>query len=121
MNAALIRLPSVRRKRRLAQFFNGPNPVPRWLLAIFATSISAGVLMAAVVPGWITTRHAEMLAPATITRIATVPRADSMPLYELPPIFVEANRRTELAKIERERRFDPVKHARSKLPLKPPA
>ena len=121
MSTALIRLSSASRKRRLAQFFHGPNPVPRWLLAILATSISAGVLMAAVVPGWITPRHAEMIAPVKTTSEPAVRRADSMPLYELAPIFVEADRRTELAKIERERRFDPIKHARSKLPLKPPA
>jgi len=121
MNAALIRLSRVSRKRRPAQFFHRSNPVPRWLLAILAASLSAGALMAAVMPGWIETRPADSFAPAKIARVTTAPRADSMPLYELPPIFVEADRRTELAKIERERRFDPMKHARSRLPLKPPA
>jgi anti-sigma factor RsiW len=121
MKANLIRLRNVSRTRRPALFFDRSNPVPRWLLAILAASLSAGVLMAAVVPGWIATRSANVLEPAEIARVTTASRADTLPLYELPPIFVEADRRTELAKIERERRFDPIEHARSKLPLKPPA
>ena len=120
MNTVLIQFPISPRKRRATDVFDCPNPVPRWLAAILATSLSAGVLMAAVVPGWIT-NDSNAFASAKITQEATKRNVDAMPLYELPPIYVEADRRTELAKIERERQIDPLKHARARVSLKPPA
>ena len=45
-----------------------------------------------------------------------------MPLYELPPVFVVPDRKTELAKIQREEQLVPINQAaRSKPAPKPPA
>jgi len=94
------------------------HPAPRWLMAIIATSLSAGMLMAAVVPGWIGANPGEVESgrnqpPATRSR-------DALPLYQLPPISVVADRKAELAKIERDERAGRMNQARTKTAMKPP-
>ena len=45
-----------------------------------------------------------------------------MPVYELPPVFVVADRKAELAKMRREDQLAPINQAtRSKPAPKPPA
>ena len=95
------------------------HPAPRWLLAIIATSLSAGILMAALVPGWIGADRDEAIARAS--NPAVVKRAgDALPLYELPPITVVADRKTELAKIALDDQLMHARQARSKTAVKPP-
>ena len=95
------------------------HPAPRWLIAIIATSLSAGILMAAVVPGWIGVPRGEAIARAS-TPVVDQQARDALPIYELPPITVIANRKTELAKIEQDEQLLHAKQARSKTAMKPP-
>ncbi|HEY4139147.1 MAG TPA: hypothetical protein VGN65_11870, partial [Casimicrobiaceae bacterium] len=87
--------------------------------AIIATSLSAGILMAALVPGWIGVDRGEALARASNPVVAGRV-GDALPLYELPPITVVADRKTELAKIEQDEQLTHAKQARSKIAVKPP-
>jgi hypothetical protein len=105
-------------RARNSAFTDGARyPAPRWLIAIIATSLSAGILMAAVVPGWIGV--ARVQAPAS-DPVSVRQSADALPLYELPAISVVADRKTELAKIERDEQLAHLKQARSKVAVKPP-
>ena len=107
-----------------AHRFSGGAHTPaafRWFMAVVATSLSAGILMAAVVPGWIgadgrTAAHAGGSAAVTEQSKA------GATIYELPPISVVANRKAELAKIERDEKAETVREAaRSRSGAKPRA
>jgi hypothetical protein len=91
-------------------------------MAVIATSLSAGVLMAAVVPGWIGVDHQAVPRSATSAGASTSRGPDQMPVYKLAPVYVVADRKTELAKIQREEQLVPISQAaRSKPAPKPPA
>jgi hypothetical protein len=77
------------------------------------------MLMAAIVPGWIGANHGPANARSS-NSIVTTPSTDALPLYELPPITVVADRKAELARIERDEQLMHVKQARSKTAVKPP-
>ncbi|HEY3179776.1 MAG TPA: hypothetical protein VGL25_12935 [Casimicrobiaceae bacterium] len=47
--------------------------------------------------------------------------ADGMPVYQLPPVTVIANRKGELAKIGREEQLARIKQVRAKAAARPPA
>src|SRR5256885_11240212 len=107
-------------RRRFAANRGTSHSLSRWVLTLAAASLSAGILMAAVVPGWIGAgRHDVPRLPAK-QEVVRDERAATMPIYELPPISVVADRKTELAKIRDEERVERVKQARLKAPMKPP-
>jgi len=122
MNATLLRRPRFARERRLDPLNAHSHSATRWLLALIATSLSAGVLMAAVVPGWIGVDHHMVSRSATSAGASTSAGRDEMPVYELAPVYVVADRKTELAKMQREEQLAPINQAaRSKPAPKPPA
>src|SRR5438874_7571013 len=107
MNATLLRRPRFARERPLVPLNAQSHSATRWLLALIATSLSAGVLMAAVVPGWIGVDHHAVSRSAISTGPSTSTSTE-MPIYELPPVFVVADRKAELAKIQREEQLAPI-------------
>ena len=122
MNATLLQRPSFARERHPVRLDAGPNSAMRWLLAVIATSLSAGVLMAAVVPGWIGADHPAVSRSAPSAGASISTGTDEMPVYELPPVFVVADRKAELAKMQREDQHAAINQAaRSKPAPKPPA
>ena len=106
-------------RRRFAASATTSHSPSRWLLTLAAASLSAGILMASVVPGLIGADRRVVPLPAK-QDVIRGERATTMPIYELPPISVVADRKTELAKIRDEERVERVKQARLKAPMKPP-
>jgi len=96
------------------------HPAPRWLMALVASSLAAGTLMAAVVPGWIGAHRGEA-AQSSGAALPAKRSADALRLYELPPVNVVADRRTELARIAHDEELMRLRQARSKAAAKPPA
>ena len=122
MNATLLRRPRLARERRLDPLNTHAHSATLWLLAVIATSLSAGVLMAAVVPGWIGADHPAVSRSAPSAGASISTGTDEMPVYELPPVFVVADRKAELAKMQREDQHAAINQAaRSKPAPKPPA
>ena len=122
MNTTLLQRPRFVRECPLVPLDPHPHSATRWLLAVIATSLSAGVLMAAVVPGWIGADHQAVSRSTTSASVSISRGTDEVPVYELPPVFVVADRKAELAKMQREERVAPINQAaRSKPAPKPPA
>ena len=122
MNATQFQRPRLARDDRLVPLNAHPHSATRWLMALIAASLSAGVLMAAVVPGWIGVDHQAGSRSATRAGASTSRGPDGMPVYELAPVYVVADRKTELAKIQREEQLVLINQAaRSKPAPKPPA
>ena len=122
MNATLLQQPRRARDDRLVLLNARPHSAMRWLMALIATSLSAGVLMAAVAPGWIGVDHRAVSRSATSTGASTSRGSDAMRVYDLAPVYVVADRKTELAKMQREEQLVPINQAaRSRPAPKPPA
>jgi hypothetical protein len=122
MNVPLLQRPEFARDGRLIPLDDRPHSATRWLMALIATSLSAGVLMAAVLPGWIGVDYQTASRSAMSAGVSTVGAAGEARVYELPPVYVVANRKTELAKMQREEQLVPLNQAaRSKPAPKPPA
>lgn len=118
MNSQSLRRHAASPERRFTLSIAHADPAIRWLLLIVAVSLTAGTLMAAVLPGWIGVDRATVSAPTKT--VSSHRDTGAMPMYELPPVAVEAHRATELARISREEESDRVRQARSKGAAKPP-
>src|SRR5206468_1315153 len=68
------------RERRLAAGIVRPHSTARWLIAVVAVSLSAGVLMAALVPGWIGADRGAA-PPSAKSATATAGSGDAMTIY----------------------------------------
>jgi hypothetical protein len=60
-------------------------------------------------------------AQGEIVGVFTGRFANGMPVYRFPPVIVVANRKAELAKIEREEQLARARALRAKAPVRPPA
>jgi hypothetical protein len=60
-------------------------------------------------------------AQAKMIAVFTGQFAQGMPVYRLPPVLVVANRKAELARIEREEQVRRIGQARARAATKPPA
>ena len=122
MNDKLLQRPRVAPGCNDVSDIDLPRSATRWLMAVIATSLAAGILMAAVLPAWIGADHGAPSRSAKSVGISAAQSGDRMPVYELPPVFVVADRKAELAKIIREEQPELINRAaRSKFASKPPA
>jgi hypothetical protein len=64
---------------------------------------------------------ADAQAQGEIVGVFTGRFANGMPVYRFPPVIVVANRKAELAKIEREEQWARARALRAKAPVRPPA